>query len=45
MIEQEGKDNNPHLTKYQDNNNQYLGNSDNGYSKQWERKISIRFNW
>ena len=41
MIEQEGKDNNPHLTKYQDNNNKYLGNSDNGYSKQWKEKYQL----
>jgi hypothetical protein len=26
LIEQEGKDNNPHKTKYTDNNNRYLGN-------------------
>jgi hypothetical protein len=26
LIEQEGKDNNPHKTKYCDNNNKYLGN-------------------
>jgi hypothetical protein len=41
LIEQEGKDNNPHKTKYQDNNNKYLGNSDNGYSKQWKEKYQL----
>ena len=33
LIEQEGKDNNPHKTKYTDNNNTYLGNDDKGYGK------------
>ena len=41
MIEQEGKDNNPHLTKYTDNNNQYLGNDDRGYAKQWNEKYQL----
>jgi len=41
LIEQEGKDNNPHKTKYTDNNNKYLGNSDNGYSKQWKEKYQL----
>ena len=31
LIEQEGKDHNPHRTKYVDNNNKYLGNDDQGY--------------
>ena len=31
LIEQEGKDNNPHKTKYTDNNNKYLGDDDSGY--------------
>ena len=34
LIEQEGKDNNPHLTKYTDANNKYLGNDDSGYGKE-----------
>ena len=34
LIEQEGKDNNPHKTKYQDANNRYLGDNDSGYDKQ-----------
>ena len=33
LIEQEGKDNNPHKTKYVDNNNHYLGNDNKGYGK------------
>ncbi len=45
LIEQEGKDNNPHKTKYTDNNNKYLGDDDKGYGKEWNEKISIRFNW
>ncbi len=45
LIEQEGKDNNPHKTKYCDNNDKYLGDKSSGYGKQWNEKISIRFNW
>ena len=43
LIEQEGKDNNPHLTKYTDNNIKYLGghNSDRGYTKEWNDKYSV----
>ena len=42
LIEQEGKDNNPHKTKYTDNNNQYLGgHTDSGYSKQWNEKYQL----
>ena len=41
LIEQEGKDNNPHLTKYTDNNNKYLGNDDSGYGKQWNEKYQL----
>ena len=41
MIEQEGKDNNPHLTKYQDANNKYLGDNDSGYGKQWNLKYQL----
>jgi hypothetical protein len=41
LIEQEGKDNNPHLTKYLDANNKYLGNDDSGYGKQWNEKYQL----
>jgi len=41
LIEQEGKDNNPHKTKYCDNNNKYLGNDDKGYAKQWNEKYQL----
>ena len=41
LIEQEGKDNNPYLTKYTDANNKYLGNDDNGYGKQWNEKYQL----
>ena len=41
LIEQEGKDNNPHRTKYTDNNNKYLGNDDKGYAKQWNEKYQL----
>ena len=41
LIEQEGKDNNPHLTKYTDNNNKYLGDNARGYGKQWNEKYQL----
>jgi hypothetical protein len=41
MIEQDGKDNNPHLTKFQDANNKYLGSDDNGYGKEWSDKYQL----
>ena len=41
LIEQEGKDQNPHKTKYCDNNNKYLGNDDSGYGKQWNEKYQL----
>ena len=41
LIEQEGKDHNPHKTKYTDNNNKYLGNDDSGYGKQWNDKYQL----
>ena len=41
LIEQEGKDNNPHKTKYCDNNNKYLGDDDTGYGKQWNEKYQL----
>ena len=41
LIEQEGKDNNPHKTKYTYNNNKYLGDDDTGYGKQWNEKYQL----
>jgi len=41
LIEQEGKDNNPHKTKYVDNNNKYLGDDDKGYGKEWNEKYQL----
>jgi len=41
LIEQEGKDNNPHKTKYVDNNNKYLGDDDRGYGKEWNEKYQL----
>ena len=41
LIEQEGKSSNPHLTKYVDNNNKYLGDDDTGYGKQWNEKYQL----
>ncbi len=41
LIEQEGKDQNPHLTKYTDANNKYLGDNDSGYGKQWNLKYQL----
>ena len=41
LIEQEGKDNNPHRTKYVDANNKYLGDDDTGYGKQWNEKYQL----
>ena len=40
-IEQEGKDSNPHWTKYKDNNDKYLGRDDSGYGKQWKEKYQL----
>ena len=41
LIEQEGKDHNPHRTKYTDNNNKFLGDDDKGYGKQWNEKYQL----
>jgi len=41
LIEQEGKDNNPHKTKYVDNNDKYLGDDDRGYGKEWNEKYQL----
>ena len=37
-IEMDGKESNPHWTKYKDNNNRYLGNDDKGYGREWNEK-------
>ena len=43
LIEQEGKDNNPHKTKYVDNNDKYLScnSDDKGYGKEWNDKYCL----
>ena len=41
LIEQEGKDHNPHKTKYTDANNKYLGDKDTGYGKEWNDKYKL----
>jgi hypothetical protein len=41
LIEQEGKENNPHKTKYVDANNKYLGDDDTGYGKEWNEKYQL----
>ena len=41
LIEQEGKDSNPHKTKYCDKNDKYLGNDDKGYGKEWNEKYQL----
>ena len=41
LIEQEGKDMNPHLTKYTDANNKYLGNDNASYGKEWNEKYQL----
>ena len=41
LIEQEGKDHNPHKTKYVDNNDKYLGDDDRSYGKQWNEKYQL----
>ena len=41
LIEQEGKEHNPHKTKYVDNNNKYLGSDETGYGKQWNEKYQL----
>jgi len=41
LIEQDGKENNPHKTKYVEKNNDYLGNEDKGYGKQWNDKYQL----
>jgi len=41
LIEQDGKDHNPHLTKYKDANDKYLGDDDKGYGKEWNDKYKL----
>ena len=41
LIEQDGKDQNPHLTKYKDANDKYLGDDDKGYGKEWNDKYKL----
>jgi hypothetical protein len=41
LIEQDGKENNPHKTKYTDANNKYLGDDDKGYGKEWNDKYKL----
>ena len=41
LIEQEGKDHNPHRTKYTAANNKYLGDDDKGYGKEWNDKYQL----
>ena len=41
LIEQDGKESNPHKTKYVENNIRYLGNDDKGYGKQWNEKYQL----
>ena len=41
LIEQEGKSDNPHKTKYVENNNQYLGDKDSGYGREWNEKYQL----
>ena len=41
LIEQDGKDNNPHKTKYVEANNKYLGDDDKGYGKEWNDKYQL----
>jgi len=41
LIEQDGKDRNPHLTKYTDANDRYLGDDNKGYGKEWNEKYQL----
>ena len=41
LIEQDNKDENPHKTKYVQNNNDYLGDKNSGYGKQWNEKYQL----
>jgi len=41
LIEQDNKDQNPHLTKYKDANDKYLGDDNKGYGKEWNDKYKL----
>jgi hypothetical protein len=41
LIEQDGKERNPYLTKYTDANDKYLGDDDKGYGKEWNDKYKL----
>ena len=41
LIEQDGKDQNPHLTKFKDANDKYLGSDERGYGKEWNDKYKL----
>ena len=41
LIEQDNKDQNPHLTKYKDANDKYLGSDERGYGKEWNDKYQL----
>ena len=41
LIEQDGKETNPHLTKYKDANDKYLGDDNKGYGKEWNDKYKL----
>ena len=41
LIEQDGKDQNPHLTKYKDANDKYLGDDDTSYGREWNDKYKL----
>ena len=41
LIEQQGKSDNPHKTKYVEANNKYLGDDDTGYGKEWNEKYQL----
>jgi len=41
LIEQDGKDQNPYLTKYRDANDKYLGDDNKGYGKEWNDKYQL----
>ena len=41
LIEQDGKEGNPHLTKFRDGNDNYLGDDDKGYGKEWNDRYKL----
>ena len=40
-IEMDGKESNPHWTKYKDANDKYLGNDSKGYGREWNEKYQL----